>query len=212
VYGAGGRTGGPPADPVMNPEGNLPLLVVRRQSRQTVFAAVHEPYRQQQPTIADVRKLAESKDAYVAEVRAKSYLDRVAVAFGEQKGTPLHALRGSRDPQEVFLFRDHAYALYEGASQWRAESPTRILALLGEPLFQRSPERYMSHQQTPFDHVTSYAAVTRSGKVALVAFPRGQGYYNQGFWVYRRAFQKVLSEVLPAPLIQSDAHLTTERR
>lgn len=104
----------------------------------------------------------------------------------------------------------YAYALYEGASQWQAESPARTLAVLGEPLFQRSPKRYMSHQQTPFDHVTTYAAVARSGKVALVAFPLGQGYYNQGFWVYRRAFQKVLSEVLPAPLIQSDAHLTTE--
>jgi hypothetical protein len=68
----------------------------------------------------------------------------------------------------------------------------------------------MSHQQTPFDHPTAYAAVARSGKVALVAFPLGQGYYNQGFWAYRRAFQTALKEVLPAPLIQSDAHLTTE--
>ena len=46
--------------------------------------------------------------------------------------------------------------------------------------------------------------------MGLVAFPLGQGYYNQGFWIYRQAFQKLLSEVLPAPLIQSDAHLTTE--
>lgn len=104
----------------------------------------------------------------------------------------------------------YAYALYEGASQWRVESPAKVLAVLGEPLSQRSPERYMSHQQTPFDHTTDYAAVACSGRAALVAFPLGQGYYNQGFWIYRRAFQKALSEVLPAPLIQTDAHLTTE--
>ena len=104
----------------------------------------------------------------------------------------------------------YAYALYEGASQWRAESPATLLAVLGEPLFQRSPEHYNSHLQTPFDHTTSYAALARSGRVALVAFPLGQGYYNQGFWIYRQAFQKVLSEVLPVPLIQSDAHLSTE--
>ena len=104
----------------------------------------------------------------------------------------------------------YAYALYEGASQWRAESPAVVLALLGEPLFQRSPEHYMSHLQTPFDHTTAYAALAHSGKVALVAFPLGQGYYNQGFWVYRQAFQQALREVLPIPLIQSDAHLTTE--
>jgi hypothetical protein len=29
-------------------------------------------------------------------------------------------------------------------------------------------------------------------------------------WPYRQAFQKALGEVLPAPLIQTDAHLTTE--
>ena len=104
----------------------------------------------------------------------------------------------------------YPYALYEGASQWRVESPAVALAVLGEPLFQRSPEHYMSHQQTPFDHATEYAAVACSGKVALVAFPLGQGYYDQGFWVYRQAFQKALSQVLPSPLLQSDAHLTTE--
>src|SRR5262245_20365903 len=104
----------------------------------------------------------------------------------------------------------YPYALYEGASQWRVKAPAEALAILGEPLFQRSPEHYVSHQQTPFDHATAYAAVARSGKVALVAFPLGQSYYNQGFWPYRQAFQKALGEVLPAPLIQSDAHLTTE--
>jgi hypothetical protein len=104
----------------------------------------------------------------------------------------------------------YAYALYEGASQWCAESPATTLAMLGKPLFQRSPKRYTSHLQTPFDHTTAYAAVARSGRVALVAFPLGQGYYNQGFWIYRQAFQKALSEVRPVPLIQTDAHLNTE--
>jgi hypothetical protein len=104
----------------------------------------------------------------------------------------------------------YAYALYEGASQWRTESPAVTLADLGEPLFQRSPEHYNSHAQTPFDHATSYAALARSGRVGLIAFPLGQGYYNQGFWPYRLAFQKTLAEVLPVPLIQSDAHLSTE--
>ena len=46
--------------------------------------------------------------------------------------------------------------------------------------------------------------------MGLVAFPLGQGYYNQGYWIYRRAFQKLLSEVLPVTLIQTDAPLSTE--
>ena len=104
----------------------------------------------------------------------------------------------------------YEYALYEGASQWRAESPATVLALLGEPLFQRSPQHYTSHEQTPFDHTTSYAALARSNRVGLFAFPLGQSYYNQGYWIYRQAFQKILRELLPAPLVQTDAPLSTE--
>ncbi len=104
----------------------------------------------------------------------------------------------------------YEYALYEGASQWRVEPPATALALLGEPLFQRSPQHYTSHAQSPFDHTTSYAALARSGRVALFAFPLGLSYYNQGYWIYRQAFQKVLKDVLPAPLIQSNAPLSTE--
>jgi hypothetical protein len=138
----------------------------------------------------------------------KSWLERYGLYYeGMSPFTPAYMV-----PRVNFTgdIPSYAYALYEGASQWRAESPATILAVLGEPLFQRSPEHYTSHSQTPFDHTTSYAALARSGRVALVAFPVGQGYYNQGFWIYRQAFQKALSEVLPVPLIQSDAHISTE--
>jgi hypothetical protein len=104
----------------------------------------------------------------------------------------------------------YEYALYEGASQWRAESPATVLALLGEPLYQRSPQHYTSHSQTPFDHVTEYAALARSGRVALFAFPLGQSYCNQGYWIYRQSFQTILKDLLPSPLIQSDAPLSAE--
>ena len=137
-----------------------------------------------------------------------SWLDRYGLHYaGLSPFTPAYLV-----PRVPFTgdIPSYAYALYEGASQWRAETPATALAVLGEPLFQRSPEHYNSHLQTPFDHATSYAAVARSGRVALLAFPLGQGYYNQGFWIYRQAFQKALTEVLPAPLIQTDAHLTTE--
>ena len=109
VYGGDGPSGGPVADPVMNPEGNIPLLLARRQAHRTVFAVVHEPYKAGPPSITDVRKTAASRDAYVATVRAQKYTDRIAVAFGEQKGAPLHALRGQRNPEEAFVFRSYAY-------------------------------------------------------------------------------------------------------
>jgi hypothetical protein len=102
------------------------------------------------------------------------------------------------------------YALYEGASQWRASSPAQVLATLGEPAFQRSPEHYTSHAQTPFDHATDYAAMARSGSVALFGFPLGASYFNRGYWVYRQAFQRVLKDLLPTPIIETDAPMSTE--
>ena len=109
VYGADGPTGGPPADTVSNPEGNLPLLLARRIARQTVFAAVHEPHKQQGPEISEVLKFSETRHAYAVEVRTKNYRDHLAVAFGNQKDLPVHKLRGIQDPAEALIFRNYGY-------------------------------------------------------------------------------------------------------
>jgi hypothetical protein len=127
VYGAEGPTGGPPVDPVMNPEGNSPLLLVRRECRQTVFAAVHEPYKFNAPAITSVRKGAASDDAYLAEVFATDYLDHVAVTFGEQKANAVHALRSEQDPREVFVFSNYGY-LRETTAAPAQGTPSRLIA------------------------------------------------------------------------------------
>jgi len=104
----------------------------------------------------------------------------------------------------------YEYALYEGAGQWKAEAPAETLATLGEPAFQRSPQHYTSHAQSPFDHETNYAAIARSGPVALFAFPLGASYFTRGYWGYRQAFQYVIRRLLGTPLIETDAPLSTE--
>jgi hypothetical protein len=109
VYGAEGPTGGPPVDPVMNPEGNSPLLLVRRECRQTVFAAVHEPYKFNEPTIAEVRKAAAIEGAYLTEVRARDYFDRIGVTFAEQTNNVVRAIQNERETQELFVFSNYGY-------------------------------------------------------------------------------------------------------
>lgn len=104
----------------------------------------------------------------------------------------------------------YEYALYEGASQWKTSGKAETLAKLGEPLYQRSAEHYTSHRQWPYDHETEFAALSISGKVGLIAFPLGEGYYNQGYWVYREAFNKVLDQVYPKRMLESNAPLSTE--
>ncbi len=89
-------------------------------------------------------------------------------------------------------------------------APAVSYAALGEPLFQRSAEHFTSHKQTPFDHVTEYSVVARSGRVGLLAFPAGASYYRNGYWIYRAAFEHLLNSVLPERLIDTDAPLSTE--
>jgi hypothetical protein len=115
-------------------------------------------------------------------------------------------------PKEKFTgdIPEYQYALYGGASQWNASSPSVVVAQLGEPLFQRSGAHYTSHRQSPFHHTTEYAAMARSGKVGLIGFPIGQSYFDTGYWVYRDALRHLLRAVHPVPLVETNAPLNTE--
>ncbi|MCW5983340.1 MAG: beta-galactosidase trimerization domain-containing protein [Bryobacteraceae bacterium] len=115
-------------------------------------------------------------------------------------------------PKEEFTedIPPYEYALYQGASRWRAESPAEAMAMLGEPAFQRTAEHYTSHAQTPFERETEYAAVARSGKLAYFSFPLGASYFNEGYWVYRNAFQHALKAIHPVQLVQTSAPLSAE--
>jgi hypothetical protein len=138
----------------------------------------------------------------------KSWLERYGLTYaGESPFKPAYLV-----PKVPFTgdIPTYEYALYEGAAQWKAAAPAVSLAALGEPLFQRSGKQFTSHKQTPFDHVTDYAVMARSGRVGLLAFPVGASYYRTGYWVYRAAFEKLLSEILPARLVETDAPLSTE--
>jgi hypothetical protein len=104
----------------------------------------------------------------------------------------------------------YEYALYDGAAQWLPADASLALALLGEPLFQRGPQHYTSHAQTPFDHATPYAAIVLRGRLAACAFPLGASYYRHGYWVYRAIFQRLLHAVLPEPLVATNAPLSAE--
>jgi hypothetical protein len=115
-------------------------------------------------------------------------------------------------PREKFTgdIPEYEYALYGGASQWKAEGAAKVVAALGEPLFQRGPKQYTSHRQSPFHHATEYAAVARSGRVGLFGFPLGASYFNSGYWVYRHALRHLLAGVYGKPLVETNAPLNTE--
>jgi hypothetical protein len=147
-------------------------------------------------------------EAGLAAGATASWLERYGLIYaGASPFKPAYLV-----PQVQFTgdIPDYEYALYDGASQWKAAGAATSLAALGEPKFQRTAEHFTSHKQTPFDHVTDFTALARSGKVGLIAFPIGQSYYRNGYWVYRAAFEKLLGEVLPQRLLKTNAPLSTE--
>jgi hypothetical protein len=138
----------------------------------------------------------------------QSWLERYGFTFkGDSTFKPAYIVTEKGFTGEM---PGYAYALYNGASQWLVEAPAKSIAQLGEPLFQRSPEHYTSHNQSPYDHVTGFSSLAVSGRIGLVGFPIGNSYYEKGYWIYRSIFERLTNEVLPKRLIETNAPLSTE--
>jgi hypothetical protein len=144
----------------------------------------------------------------ISKETGKSWLEKYGLI--QQGQSPFKPAYLVADNNFVPDMPGYAYALYNGASQWKVQSPARSLALLGEPLFNRSAEHYTSHKQSPFDHVTDFSVAAVSGKTGLLGFPVGQTYFDKGYWIYREVFSKLVKKVLPNRLVETNAPLNTE--
>jgi hypothetical protein len=112
--GDGPMTNGPPYHRLDgNPEGSLPLVVVRREAPATLFTAVHEPY-QGRPKIQAVRSLAATSTAALVMVQAADFTDYLMTAFDEGQHT-LASAGGA-----VFTFSDYGYLRIEKGA-WRVQ-------------------------------------------------------------------------------------------
>ncbi len=144
----------------------------------------------------------------ISKETSKSWLEKYGmIQHGQSPFKPAYLVA---DDYFVPDMPGYAYALYGGASQWKVQSSAKSLAQLGEPLFNRSAEHYTSHKQSPFDHVTDYSVAAVSGKIGLLGFPVGQTYFDKGYWVYREVFSKLVKEVLPNRLVETNAPLNAE--
>ncbi len=102
-YGDGPITDGPPYHRIDgNPEGFAPVVVVRRRTSATSFAAVHEPY-EGKPQIQEVQRLAETEKTIAIRLKSESFTDYLLAAFDEGEHTLVSA------DGEVFIFSDYGY-------------------------------------------------------------------------------------------------------
>jgi hypothetical protein len=102
--GHGPITDGPPYHRLDgNPEGSAPVVVVRRKSSKTAFAAVHEPY-EGRPVIKTIQRIDETPGAIGLLVEGERFSDRVLLARDAVSRQTLRSANG-----EVFSFHDHGY-------------------------------------------------------------------------------------------------------
>lgn len=136
------------------------------------------------------------------------WLSRLGVSAAERSEFAPAYLRiseGFGDTQDGFEF-----ALYDGADKWTIDEATdpessdgraKSAALLGEPLFQRSPQHYTSHHQSPFAKLTDSPTILIGDRVAAFSFPIAKGYYRHGYWIYQELFRRALDAVYPDRLV-----------
>lgn len=102
------------------------------------------------------------------------------------------------------------HALYGGARQFDVGPAATILARLGDPMFERSPEHFTSHSYTPFGGKTTYAVSWYDGGFGAAAFDIGRDYLTTGNWVYRELFGHLLEAVLPDRMIRANLDSTVD--
>jgi len=102
------------------------------------------------------------------------------------------------------------FALYDGADRWTVSDGALVGGRLGEPLFQRSPQAYTSHAQTPVDKVTGWPAIVIGRNVAAFSFPIGAGYCRHGYWIYAELFRRALDSIYPDRCLRTDAPRSLE--
>ncbi|HEY0307762.1 MAG TPA: alpha-amylase family protein [Acidobacteriaceae bacterium] len=104
-----------------------------------------------------------------------------------------------------------AYYLYQSGLSVTAEKGTQMLAVYGHPYFDRSPEHWCSHAQTPFSHATNEPVITRSGNIIYCANPFFRSYALDGALVQKQLVQDMIAMLLPRPLLRAPGIPSTAR-
>lgn len=117
-----------PVDSDLTPEEVIPFLAVRRVGRETLYVALHEPYKDK-PVIREFRYLhkpaeGETQPAVGVMVAGPDYVDRLFVTLGLRDGEgredtksarrPLTTVTAHDDQGEGIAYRGHAYLRVQG--------------------------------------------------------------------------------------------------
>ncbi len=99
---------------------------------------------------------------------------------------------------------DTEFVNYRAGSYVSPLNGAKMLGEVWQPYFNRSPEHFSSHAQTPVDKPTGrpVAVVSKNGRCAYIFAAAFQGYREDAFYIYKEIIGRLLTRLLPAPLVR----------
>jgi hypothetical protein len=104
---------------------------------------------------------------------------------------------------------DTEFVNYRAASYVTPMNGATALGELWQPYFNRAPEHFSSHAQTPVDKPTGYpvGALSADGRIAYLAAAVFRGYREDAFYIYKEVVARLLAQLLPEPLVRPGANV-----
>jgi hypothetical protein len=104
---------------------------------------------------------------------------------------------------------DTDFVNYRAASYVQMTAGADELGELWQPYFNRAPEHFSSHAQTPVDRPTGYpmGALSSDGRRGYLAPAVFRGYRDDAFYVYKEMVARLLERMLPEPLIRPGSNV-----
>lgn len=96
---------------------------------------------------------------------------------------------------------DQPYFLYQAGLAVAAEPKTEVLATYGHPYFDRSPEHFSSHKQTPLGERSSEPLITAYNRLIYIANPFFRSYAVDGYGVQKLVIGELIRKLLGRPAI-----------
>jgi hypothetical protein len=106
---------------------------------------------------------------------------------------------------------DVPYFLYQQGVSIAAETGTEVLATYAHPYFDRSPEQFSSHKQTPPGPDTGEPLITRRGNAIYIANPFFRSYAQDAYGIQKRLVGRMLNMLLPSPAVVAPGLPSTAR-
>jgi hypothetical protein len=104
---------------------------------------------------------------------------------------------------------DTEFVNYQKGSYVEAVTGAQSLGEVWQPYFNRAPEHFSSHNQTPVDKPTGHplAVVSADNKLAYLYAAAFRGYREDAFYLYKEIVARLLDRILPEPLVRPGANV-----